>query len=431
MIRAVVCVLVVACHPAPPARPPVVANVPPDAAPAPVVVADAPAPDAAPVADEDIDSKDILARETTTSPVLVKHVLVAWAALAPTYRGKLDPRAAARDNAAAAKLAREILAKLQADPKQIDALVAANGEDPGMASGEPYEVTTDTPFVPEFKKLALRLKLDEAGIVKTQFGYHVILRVPPPPPDPLESAAILARPEGKGPVQVQYILIGWKDTPQETHDPRSSRTKAEADKLAGSLLARAKRGDKMAALIKEFSEDPNAKDRDTPIEITSDTSLAEPFKKLALRLKLGEVGIAKTKFGWLVIKRVPPPPPDSLASTAILARAPVTASAKVKHILLGWKDRHAEDQRGKDRSRADVEKLVKVTVAKLKRGAAIEPLMAELSEDPGSASNGTSYDVTPDAGLVKPFKDLSLRLNVGEIGVVDTEFGIHIIQRVE
>ena len=74
---------------------------------------------------------------------------------------------------------------------------------------------------------------------------------------------------------------------------------------------------------------------------------------------------------------------------------------------------------------------MKDTVAKLKKGDKIEPLMAKLSEDPGSAKSGEGYDVTPDAGLVEPFKDLSLRLNVGEVGVVKSQFGIHIIQRVE
>jgi peptidyl-prolyl cis-trans isomerase D len=57
--------------------------------------------------------------------------------------------------------------------------------------------------------------------------------------------------------------------------------------------------------------------------------------------------------------------------------------------------------------------------------------MTELSEDPGSAKAGTSYDVTPDAALVPPFKNLSLRLKVGEVGVVKTDFGMHIIQRTE
>ena len=74
---------------------------------------------------------------------------------------------------------------------------------------------------------------------------------------------------------------------------------------------------------------------------------------------------------------------------------------------------------------------MKETVAKLKKGEKIEPLMKSLSEDPGSAATGEGYDVTPDAGLVEPFKQLSLRLKVGEVGVVKTQFGIHIIQRTE
>jgi len=32
---------------------------------------------------------------------------------------------------------------------------------------------------------------------------------------------------------------------------------------------------------------------------------------------------------------------------------------------------------------------------------------------------------------VEPFKNLSLRLKPNEVGVVKTDFGIHIIQRVE
>src|SRR5207244_11534048 len=126
-----------------------------------------------------------------------------------------------------------------------------------------------------------------------------------------------------------------------------------------------------------------------------------------------EGGRVKSPLGWHVVKRVPPPPPDSLESAAILKREPQTAKAKVKHILLGWTGAHANDPRGVKRERPALEKLVKETVAKLAKGEKIEPLMAELSEDPGSAKSGDSYPVTPDAGLVPPFKDLSLRLKVG------------------
>ena len=57
--------------------------------------------------------------------------------------------------------------------------------------------------------------------------------------------------------------------------------------------------------------------------------------------------------------------------------------------------------------------------------------MKDLAEDPGSARSGEGYDVTADANFVLPFKNLSLRLKLNEVGVVKSDYGIHIIKRVE
>lgn len=384
---------------------------------------------------KDIDSKDILARTETAEEVEVKHVLLAWKELAPTYGGKLDPRAEKRTNDEAAKQAQEIADKLRAKPDDIDALVKEFSEDPGSLEGDPYKVNANSQFVPEFKNLSLRLKLKEVGIVQTSFGYHVIERVPPPPPDPLESADILARPAGKEGVLVRHVLLAWKDVPMARRrpvDPRAEkRTKADADKLAQEVLARVKKGEDITKLMKELSEDPGSSQNGRAYPVDVNAPLVEPFKKLALRLNMNEAGLVKTDFGWHVIQRVPPPPPDKLESKDILERKEVADKVKVKHILLGWTETNAGDPRGTKRTRAELEALVKKTVDALKKGGKIEPLMKELSEDPGSAERGEGYDVTPDAGLVPPFKELSLRLKMGEVGVVKTDFGIHIIQRVE
>src|SRR5262245_45850268 len=166
---------------------------------------------AAPIAVKDIDSKDILARTETTPEVYVKHVLLAWNGMTPP-RGRLDPRAIKRSNADTAKLAQDIAAKLKENPDSIDQQMKDNSEDTGAFTGDPYLIKADTPFVPEFKNLALRLKEKEVGIVKTAFGYHVVLRVSKPLPDPLESVEIIGRPGEQGPVYFQQVLIGWKDT---------------------------------------------------------------------------------------------------------------------------------------------------------------------------------------------------------------------------
>jgi parvulin-like peptidyl-prolyl isomerase len=387
------------------------------------------------MAAQDIDSKDLLARTEEAKEVFVKHVLLGWKELSAVYQGQMDPRAGKRTNAEAAKLAQEIAAKLKANPDSIDALVKESSEDPGSLAGDPYTVKADSPFVPPFKSLALRLKEKEVGIVRTEFGYHVMVRVPPPAPDPLESVDILKREAGAGPVHVLHVLVGWKDTAASRTgrgDPRAlKRSKEEADKLAKQVFDKARGNADMIKLMKEHSEDPGVKENTNSYEIAADTQFVEPFKNLALRLKLNEVGMVKTPFGWHVMKRVAPPPPDPLESADILKREPLGTTAKVKHILLGWTGSNPRDERAKKRDRAALDKLVKATVAKLAKGDKIEPLMAELSEDPGSASNGNSYDVTPDAPFVPPFKALSLRLKPNEVGVVKTDFGIHIIQRVE
>ena len=73
------------------------------------------------------------------------------------------------------------------------------------------------------------------------------------------------------------------------------------------------------------------------------------------------------------------------------------------------------------------EKLLAAKGAEKKK---IEAIMAEISEDPGSAQSGDAYDVAPGARLVPEFIQLGLRLNVGEAGIVETVYGYHVIQRV-
>ncbi|MEK6607181.1 MAG: peptidylprolyl isomerase [Myxococcota bacterium] len=131
----------------------------------------------------------------------------------------------------------------------------------------------------------------------------------------------------------------------------------------------------------------------------------------------------------------PTPQPD-VVSKDVLSRAPVTERAAVKHVLFGWAElapayRGQMDPRAQGRSKAAAQALVAEVLRDLKSGAPIEELMRKHSEDPGSAQTGTPYTATPDAGLVPPFKALSLRLQVDEVGVVETSYGYHVIKRVE
>lgn len=129
----------------------------------------------------------------------------------------------------------------------------------------------------------------------------------PPDESPLgrECAAILARPEQKvDGVRVQHVLLAFVGAKRGSE---SKHTKAEAEKLAADVLAKARAGDDFAALVKAHSYDEG----DGIFRITKQNrgDFAPWFADVACRLAPGETGIASyhrinSPFGWHVIKRL-------------------------------------------------------------------------------------------------------------------------------
>lgn len=122
---------------------------------------------------------------------------------------------------------------------------------------------------------------------------------------------------------------------------------------------------------------------------------------------------------------------SAVVSADILAREPNTNVAQVKHILIGWSGLEPHDTRADKRTKADAEAQVRALLEQLAGGADFDALMKQWSEDPGSAESGRAYRVSPDAQLVIEFRQLGLRLKVNEVGVVESDFGFHIVKRVE
>jgi hypothetical protein len=126
----------------------------------------------------------------------------------------------------------------------------------------------------------------------------------------------------------------------------------------------------------------------------------------------------------------------ALQSNDILAREAQTKKALVKHILVSFRElaRNYDgpmDPRGAARSRAEADALAQELLGRVRAGEDMDALMAKYSEDKGSAESGRAYDVSADAKLVFEFKRLSLRLGVGEAGLVLSTYGWHVIKRVE
>jgi PBP1b-binding outer membrane lipoprotein LpoB len=130
------------------------------------------------------------------------------------------------------------------------------------------------------------------------------------------------------------------------------------------------------------------------------------------------------------------PAEPSVLSTEILAREPVANTATVKHILISWADLADAfggqvDPRAAKRTKADAEATVRSILKQIQAGGDFETLMKSMSEDVGSARSNRAFTVTPDAQLVIEFRQLSLRLHPGEVGVCKSDFGFHIIKRLD
>ncbi len=114
--------------------------------------------------------------------------------------------------------------------------------------------------------------------------------------------------------------------------------------------------------------------------------------------------------------------------TKLVAERQMPDSAKVRHILIPYMGASSAgpdvtQTEAQARKTADsVLAIVKATPSKFPE------LVTALSSDQGSVDNGGEYDFHPSTQMVKPFSDFEFQNNVGDIDVVQTQFGFHIIE---
>ena len=104
------------------------------------------------------------------------------------------------------------------------------------------------------------------------------------------------------------------------------------------------------------------------------------------------------------------------------------ASAKASHILISFAGSKAPNPaitRTKEEAKAKAEDLLKQIQA---NPASFEALVPTNSDDPGSAQNRGEYDNIKPNQMVKPFNDFIFNNPVGKLGIVETDFGYHIIK---
>jgi peptidyl-prolyl cis-trans isomerase C len=116
-------------------------------------------------------------------------------------------------------------------------------------------------------------------------------------------------------VTVQHILIAFKGS---LPDPKVTRSKEEAEKIALQIFERAKAGEDFAAMVKMYTNDSypgiykmtnKGVTPDKSKQEYSRTGMVKAFGDVGFSLEVGGVGLAvydpaTSKYGWHIIKRL-------------------------------------------------------------------------------------------------------------------------------
>ncbi len=112
---------------------------------------------------------------------------------------------------------------------------------------------------------------------------------------------------------------------------------------------------------------------------------------------------------------------DQLVEKMILKHT-LVEQARARHILIATSE-------GSDPAalKAEADELL----SQLKAGADFAALAAEHSDDPGSGATGGDLGWAPRGIYVPPFDEAVFSMTVGELRIVETDFGFHIIELLE
>ena len=101
-------------------------------------------------------------------------------------------------------------------------------------------------------------------------------------------------------------------------------------------------------------------------------------------------------------------------------------SLTVAHILLSFDD-EADDE---EANRAEVHEHAEEILARIQGGESFASLVVTYSQDPGSVDNDGEYIITRNTSFVPEFLNWTIEAEVGDLGIVETSHGVHIMNLV-
>ncbi len=112
---------------------------------------------------------------------------------------------------------------------------------------------------------------------------------------------------------------------------------------------------------------------------------------------------------------------DRYAIAKIISKG-TKEQATARHILLS---KQKQPDMSKLKTRADsIRKAIQ-------KGALFEDMVSKFSDDPGSVEKGGKYEWFDRETMVKPFADAAFDKPIGSLNVVETDYGVHIVEPLE
>ena len=173
-------------------------------------------------------------------------------------------------------------------------------------------------------------------------------------------------------------------------------------------------GEDFAKLAGEVSEDPSAKQNGGKLGYFTAMQMVYPFETAAYKTAPGQLSLpVRTRFGYHVIK--------------VNDRRPAQGEIKVAHLMVRVNANAPKNDSLTARKKADE------LYARLKKGENWDKLVAQFSEDAGSAANGGELPPFGTGRMIPSFEETAFKMQKpGDIAPpVQTPYGWHIIKLIE
>ncbi|HEX6333456.1 MAG TPA: peptidylprolyl isomerase [Flavisolibacter sp.] len=124
-----------------------------------------------------------------------------------------------------------------------------------------------------------------------------------------------------------------------------------------------------------------------------------------------------------------PGQPSQLVLSKIVDVKTIPDTVKVRHILVSlYQQDPNTGQRFQIRDEASAKKLIDSVQGLLQAGQSFDSLVLKFSEDPGSKNTGGVYENVVSGRMVPTFNDFIFTGKTGDIGVVKTDYGYHLVE---